>query len=91
MERLAAILIIAALVVGVFIGNALVPPLIQPAGNCTITEPKVCPKCNVTDTSSIQRAFQRCFNDFNPSGQAKTCINYMRFKDCINTNMGRFK
>jgi len=87
---LMGILIATTLIVGIFVGNAIVPPLVQ-SGNCTIAEPKVCPKCNVTDTSSIQRAFQRCFTDFDSSHSTKTCINYLRFKDCINTAMGRFK
>jgi hypothetical protein len=91
MNTLAIILLAVGIVVGIAIGSYFIPQLSQPAGNCTSSITPTCPKCNVTDVSSIQRAFQQCFNNFNPTNRAATCINFIRFKDCINTAMGRFK
>jgi hypothetical protein len=89
--------VIATIGIGIYAGNqALIQSNLDQANQ--INDLKVSVRnCSTstggtnTDLTSIQRAFQRCFNNFNPSGQAKTCINYMRFKDCINTAMGRFK
>lgn len=90
--------VIAVIAIGIYAGNqALIQNEIDQATkidslnsqlrNCT-TPISV---NNGTDVSSIKRAFDRCFTDFSSSSSAKTCINYLRFKDCITTAMGRFK
>jgi hypothetical protein len=93
--------IIAVIAIGIYAGNqALIQNEINQASKIESlrnTQNEIRQQLNnatsriPTDLNSIQRAFQRCFIDFDSSSSAKTCINYLRFKDCINTAMGRFK